>query len=856
MADRKIYIQLEIEDKQAANKMAALESQIAKLQERLGPVESGFKGMEGGMQRSVVAGTTMGVVIADLVTKVGRNLVEGFQSAIAESVTLNNTFLGLSTVASAFKQDVGATTSAARELAADGLMTVAESAAGLKNLLASGFGLNEAIALMKGFKDSASFNRQASLGFGQAIIGATEGIKNQNSILVDNAGITKNLSVIMKEQGLAITDLGRVSTDAGVRQKLLGGLIKETAVFSGDAAKLTNTYSGAVAMLDTQWRLALASAGDMVTQNQLVVSGLLTGAEVLKNFGGTIILTTGALGALSLALAATKAIETVKAWSDARKAAEALGQTSKATALGLIAGWGAVAIAVTAATSAIVEYIEAQARAKVKGQEAEAVLDTIALAHERGYTEVKTYSEAIKANIEWMQKKLGTYQATGVTIATYNDIIAKNGKALREAMGAMKENGDQIDDVARKTGVSIEVAKQYQRELKATAEAHKLVAGSSLELAKAQTAAQTEGFAERRALLDLEHQHRMATIELEIATEREKGRMRRAEVTKYHAEILNIETAASEKVRDQQLKSANEILTIRAGMLGNALVMQQVMLDQSLANEIKALEKELGKTEEFGAAKLAVEREYEEKRYQLKVEAQDKLLSDLEKFEREADARQKALGLPGTLATDTRPQAEQDLAAEFQPRFDALATMQEQAFLSQNEFVMQTLELQRRNLETEYRERLQQLNYLDAATDQAASGLSLVGQAGARLTGGKMDPIAAPTTGYQLPKTSIISNADFAKSFKSNLKYYAEGGIVDRPHMGVVGENLGPGEFEAIIPSKKLPQMFGGGSVDNRLIIQNLKVDSQARVRQIFDEHERRTLKGVTRGRRQTLSTN
>jgi hypothetical protein len=41
---------------------------------------------------------------------------------------------------------------------------------------------------MNRFKDSAAFGRQGALEFGQAIVGATEGIKNGNSALVDNAG--------------------------------------------------------------------------------------------------------------------------------------------------------------------------------------------------------------------------------------------------------------------------------------------------------------------------------------------------------------------------------------------------------------------------------------------------------------------------------------------------------------------------------------------------------------------------------------------------------------------------------------------------------------------------------------------
>ena len=73
------------------------------------------------------------------------------------------------------------------DFTADGLVAPAEAATALKNLLARGFGLQEATDLMNRFKDSAAFGRQSSLSLGEAVKSASEGIKNENSILVDNA---------------------------------------------------------------------------------------------------------------------------------------------------------------------------------------------------------------------------------------------------------------------------------------------------------------------------------------------------------------------------------------------------------------------------------------------------------------------------------------------------------------------------------------------------------------------------------------------------------------------------------------------------------------------------------------------
>lgn len=173
--------------------------------------------------------------------------------ALSDSIQAINRYdaamAGLRTIATYFKQDQDAATKAAQALANDGLLSVTDAAKGLKNLLASGFNLEQSITLMERFKDSAAFNRQAALSFGDAISGATEGIKNGNSILVDNAGVTKNLSVILEEAGYSAQDLSKATSDVNIRTALYNGLLKETNPMIGDASKLLNTTAGKQALL-------------------------------------------------------------------------------------------------------------------------------------------------------------------------------------------------------------------------------------------------------------------------------------------------------------------------------------------------------------------------------------------------------------------------------------------------------------------------------------------------------------------------------------------------------------------------------------------------------------------------------
>lgn len=200
------------------------------------------------LQNATAQLAALGAVAGLALTQV----VSYLDKAVDAAVRQQNALMGLASTAKGTGNSIDLTTKAAKDLAADGLMPLGDSAMGLKNLLAAGMSLPQAIKLMQAFKDSAAFGRQGSLEFGQAIVGATEGIKNGNSALVDNAGVTKNLSNILVEAGYSAQDLSKASTDVGVRTALYNGILKETVNQQGDAAKLAESFGGALARQKTQ----------------------------------------------------------------------------------------------------------------------------------------------------------------------------------------------------------------------------------------------------------------------------------------------------------------------------------------------------------------------------------------------------------------------------------------------------------------------------------------------------------------------------------------------------------------------------------------------------------------------------
>lgn len=283
---KKVTFQIEAQDN-ATKKLSSVKNELSKIgstYKSVGNDVSSFgKKYESQINSVKAIAKTATIAIVGLATATGALA----KKSVEASMKLENSLTGLTTVARAFNVSQEDAKNAAIALAEDGLMTVSEAAGGLKNLLASKFGLDESIKLMNAFKDSAAYNRQAALGFGEAIVGATEGIKNGNSILVDNAGITKNLSVILKEAGYSANDLMNATTDASVRQALYNGLLKEASIFQGDAGRASETLTGKISMLSTAWFNLKAKIGEALAPAVLVL--IQSMQEQIKRLGDWIV---------------------------------------------------------------------------------------------------------------------------------------------------------------------------------------------------------------------------------------------------------------------------------------------------------------------------------------------------------------------------------------------------------------------------------------------------------------------------------------------------------------------------------------------------------------------------------------
>lgn len=187
-------------------------------------------------------------------------------AGIVKAVEANNQFkasmMGLDSIAKGTIGTYSKIEAELKKIKDDGMIPLTNAIAAYKNLLTRYEDEEAAIKMFHRLADAAAFGRQGQLSLGEAIQSASEGLKNENSVLVDNAGVTKNVSVMWKEYAAQIGKTVGELTNAEKRQAEINGIMKETRHQVGDLAKLQNSLAGEMAKANAEANQAAAAYGD------------------------------------------------------------------------------------------------------------------------------------------------------------------------------------------------------------------------------------------------------------------------------------------------------------------------------------------------------------------------------------------------------------------------------------------------------------------------------------------------------------------------------------------------------------------------------------------------------------------
>ena len=166
------------------------------------------------------------------------------KQSVTAATELTNALTGLKSIVDGQGRSFSNAQKFINSYVSDGLIPATQAITAYKNLALRGYDDSQIQQVMTALKDSAAFGRQSSYTLGEAVASAAEGLKNENSILVDNAGVTKNVAKMWDDYAKSIGTTSKNLTQQQKIQAEVSGILEETRFQTGDAAKVAESFSG------------------------------------------------------------------------------------------------------------------------------------------------------------------------------------------------------------------------------------------------------------------------------------------------------------------------------------------------------------------------------------------------------------------------------------------------------------------------------------------------------------------------------------------------------------------------------------------------------------------------------------
>lgn len=205
--------------------------------------------------------------------KIGKAVVAAFSVAavvkfgkecLNVATETTNAWIGLNSILTGQGKSFNRAKSFIEDYISDGLVPLNNAVTAYKNLTLRGYNEDQIQKTMTALKNSATFARQSTYSLGDAVSLATEGLKNENSVVVDNAGVTKNVAKMWEDYAKSIGKTTNNLTQAEKIQAEVNGILEETKFQSNDAAIYANTYSGKLAQLNTAFTNMKTAIGNVI----------------------------------------------------------------------------------------------------------------------------------------------------------------------------------------------------------------------------------------------------------------------------------------------------------------------------------------------------------------------------------------------------------------------------------------------------------------------------------------------------------------------------------------------------------------------------------------------------------------
>lgn len=211
--------------------------------------------------------------ISSSLSKIGKAALAAFsvtaivkfgKTCLQVATETSNAWIGLNSILTGQGKSFQQAQKFINEYISDGLVPLNNAVGAYKNLALRGYSSDQIQKTMNALKNSATFARQSTYSLGDAVQTATEGLKNENSVVVDNAGVTKNVAKMWEDYAKSIGKTTNNLTQAEKIQAEVNGILEETKFQSNDAALYAQTYSGKLAQLNTAFTTLKTAVGNVI----------------------------------------------------------------------------------------------------------------------------------------------------------------------------------------------------------------------------------------------------------------------------------------------------------------------------------------------------------------------------------------------------------------------------------------------------------------------------------------------------------------------------------------------------------------------------------------------------------------
>ncbi len=227
------------------------------------PIYKGVKAVKGALGGLATVAKNVGAAIGIAFSAIA--LFGFLRDSVTAANELSDALTGLKSILDGQGKSFSSAQKFIESYTEDGLIPATNAITAYKNLAARGYDNSQIQQVMVALKDASAFGRQASYTMGEAVQSATEGLKNENSILVDNAGVTKNVAKMWEEYAASIgTTAGNLTQQQKIQAEVTG-ILEETKYQTGDAAKVASTLNGQLQQLSFRFNDLKVAVGNAVS---------------------------------------------------------------------------------------------------------------------------------------------------------------------------------------------------------------------------------------------------------------------------------------------------------------------------------------------------------------------------------------------------------------------------------------------------------------------------------------------------------------------------------------------------------------------------------------------------------------